>query len=89
MLRKYLLLFNTYTLRHPSDWDNTFKLNTPCKNGLKLLSGAIGDDFSINLSLSSENTKDYRRHQGPSFSPAFYKARSEKALINFKFTRQR
>ena len=66
--------------------NDTFKLNTPPDNGLKRLSGAIGDDFSIDLPLSFENTKDNRLAQCTPPSSAFYATSAEIALINFNFT---
>ena len=66
--------------------DDTFKLYTSSDDGLKRLSGAIGDDFSIDLPISLENTKDYRLPQGPSPTSASYATSAEITLINFNLT---
>jgi len=66
--------------------NDTFKLNTPPDDGLKRLSGAIGDDFSIDLPISFENTKDYRFARCTPSSSALNTTSTEITFINFNFT---
>ena len=66
--------------------NDTFKLNTPPDDGLKRLSGAIGDDFSIDLPISLENTKDYRLAQCTPPSSAFNTTSAKITFINFNLT---
>jgi hypothetical protein len=85
-----------------SRMNDTFKLNTPPDDGLKRLSGAteagsdqrvtfglaIGDDFSIDLPISFENTKDYRLAQCPPPSSAINATSTKITFINFNLTRK-
>jgi hypothetical protein len=80
--------------------NDSVKLNTPPDNGLKRLSGttgggsdqrvtfglAIGNDFSIDLSITFENTKDYRLPHRTSSSSTLNATSTKMTFINFNFT---
>ena len=68
--------------------NDTFKLTTPPDNGLKRLSGTLRDDFSIDLPLSFENTKDYRLAHCTPPSCAFKATSATITFIKFDFTTQ-
>jgi hypothetical protein len=75
--------------------NDTFQLYTPPDDGLKRLSSttgggslAIGDDFSINPPIPSENSKDYRLPPCPPPSSAFNTTSAKITFINFNFSRK-
>lgn len=66
--------------------NDTFQLYAPPDDGLKRLSGTIGDDLSINLPITFENAKDNCLARCTSSSFTLNTTSAKVTFINFNFT---